>query len=601
MATTPPPYDPNNPNDPRNDPRWQREAARAQAKANRQAWRDYSRAQREQWRAYNRSIYRTSIVGPILLITLGVLFLYEHFGPLSMGEFMDRYAKWWPLLLIGIGVVRIIEWSVVRNRTYDGVPVRYVMGGGTRFLIFLLIFLGIGFSFSHGARWNWSGDSWEKVYGNKHESDPAPLLQSIPAGATVSISNPYGDVTVNGLSDDGQMHINAHNEVWVRNDNDAESKLKALASSVKTDGNTIAVTVPSNDTAHADLTVSLPAGTLVTVNADHGDVHVGDMKSNVTVNSNHGNLQVKAITGNVALRSNYKDSDISVANVQGNVALEGKGDEISISQVQGAVAIRGEYYSTIRVQQVSSLVTFKSMRTDMSVARLDGQLEMGNGDDFRLEQVVGPVSISTKSRNIELTRVTGDVNISNSHGSVTVAAVKPTGAVNISNSDGSVTVSMPQSAAFTVQADTSDGDVHSEFTLSSRSSENAGSLSGNVNGGGKPVRIRTSHGDITLQHGDMPALPNVPAPPAPPAAPAAPAPPSIGVSAAQEGISDALREIEGEIAQAQKALSEAKTPEDKRAAQIQLQALKSAEQSLKSAAKQTSTTTTKKKQQSDSY
>lgn len=43
------------------------------------------------------------LVGPVVLITLGVLFLADHFGwGLSFG-------KLWPVLLIVIGIVKLVE------------------------------------------------------------------------------------------------------------------------------------------------------------------------------------------------------------------------------------------------------------------------------------------------------------------------------------------------------------------------------------------------------------------------------------------------------------------------------------------------------------
>ncbi len=45
------------------------------------------------------------MLGPILLIVIGVLFLLNNLFP---GEF--RFARMWPIILIVIGLVKVLEY-----------------------------------------------------------------------------------------------------------------------------------------------------------------------------------------------------------------------------------------------------------------------------------------------------------------------------------------------------------------------------------------------------------------------------------------------------------------------------------------------------------
>ena len=132
------PFDPTNVNDPRYDPsrdprydpRWQktqqrmwRDQQRMQAgqerayqRAQTAAWKAQAKAQRDQYRAYWRGQRRTSLVGPLLLIVIGVVFFLVHTGRIAMFAFFTWYAHWWPLLLIVIGVLRLAEWAYDRSR-----------------------------------------------------------------------------------------------------------------------------------------------------------------------------------------------------------------------------------------------------------------------------------------------------------------------------------------------------------------------------------------------------------------------------------------------------------------------------------------------------
>ena len=85
MASYPPPGVPPVP-PPGYDPREQRRFFRDQARAQRAAFR----AQRDQVRYQMRSMRRGSVLGPILLIAIGVMFLLIQTGRLDH----DRFWGW---------------------------------------------------------------------------------------------------------------------------------------------------------------------------------------------------------------------------------------------------------------------------------------------------------------------------------------------------------------------------------------------------------------------------------------------------------------------------------------------------------------------------
>src|SRR6185437_11609572 len=107
MASYPPPVPPPG-YDPRDQQRFMRDQMRAQARAQRDAFR----AQREQMRYQMRSMRRGSILGPILLIAIGVIFLLMQTGRIDRTHFWGWYGHWWPLLLVIAGCAVLAEWAV---------------------------------------------------------------------------------------------------------------------------------------------------------------------------------------------------------------------------------------------------------------------------------------------------------------------------------------------------------------------------------------------------------------------------------------------------------------------------------------------------------
>ena len=108
MAAAPPPFTsgPSGPGSP--DPR--------------QQWKAQRRAAKEQWRAqraYYRGWRRPSIVRPLVLIAAGVVALMIEAGTISGYEFWDWYIRWWPLLLIGLGLALLGEWWLQQGDPYS--------------------------------------------------------------------------------------------------------------------------------------------------------------------------------------------------------------------------------------------------------------------------------------------------------------------------------------------------------------------------------------------------------------------------------------------------------------------------------------------------
>ena len=121
-------------------------------------------------------------------------------------------------------------------------------------------------------------------------------------------------------------------------------------------------------------------------------------------------------------------------------------------------------------------------------------------------------------------------------------------------------VTLPEKARFTLNAETSDGDTHSDFEGSDTHGGH-GMLSGSFNGGGAAVKLNTSHGDINVNRNSIAALP-----PAPPAlrlsVPAPPEPPSWTNGSAAESVADAQKEAQEAIREANAELEDAKRKRD---------------------------------------
>jgi DUF4097 and DUF4098 domain-containing protein YvlB len=404
------------------------------------------------------------------------------------------------------------------------------LGGGVIFLLILLAVAGSWLRYTDdGLAWKnrYFGPGWmglQQMMGDEHDADDSANA-AIAAGTMLVIRNPHGDVTVTGSSDDGQVHVSVHKQVWAWKESDADDKQRNLQPEFSNDGGRLVLNVAAVQTGQADLTIQVPSETGLTISADHGNVSVNDLHAAVTISANHGDVDLGGIDGAVTLHVNYDDASLTAHNVTGGISIEGRAGDISATDIVGPVSLQGDFFGTTDVQRVNGAVRFESSRTQFEVTRLDGEFEVAGGPDLTASGMVGPVVLKTRDRNITLDRVAGSVQITNRNGSVDVTGAPPLSTMVITNQHGSVDVGLPENQGFDLNATTKHGEMENDFALTAEGSDNQRTLNGSVAGGGPAVTISTTDGDVTIRKSTVEALPATPPPPPePPAQGAGPEP-----------------------------------------------------------------------------
>jgi hypothetical protein len=515
MSSFPPPPPPGQypPVYDRNAMRAQRDMLRAQARAQQAQQRAY----RHQLRAQRRSMRRGSIVGPLIVLSVGVVFLLSQIGTISWGRSLEWYGRWWPAVLIAAGIVLLLEWAIDQQREVGTGSTR-VVGGGVIFLLILLALAGLSSrAVEYGLDWrdHTLGNGytkWDHLYGDRHDADSS-MNWSMPAASTMVIRNPHGDVTVSGSSSDGQVHVNVHTQTYAWKDSDAAQKTKELQPTFSSDNGVLSLNVNSVEGGESDLTVEIPRTAPVTIQADRGDVTVNEMSASVTVSANHGDVDVSGIDNSVTLHVNDDDSSVTLHSIRGAVSVEGHSGDIEISEVTGDLTLQGDFFGSTHLEHINGAVHFNTTRTQFSAARLDEEFSV-DSDSLNANELLGPVILKTENKNITLDRVQGSVDVSNRNGSVELTNAPPLDAITVHNQHGSVDVGLPGNVGFEVNAQTKNGDMENDFGLTPEGSDGAHTLRGRVGTGGPTVTIATTDGDVTIRRSSVAPLP--PTPPAPP-------------------------------------------------------------------------------------
>jgi DUF4097 and DUF4098 domain-containing protein YvlB len=517
MASYPPPPPPPPPG---YDPRAQRQFYRAQVRAQ----RDAVRAQSYQIRAQMLGLRRSSVLSPVLLIAVGVVFLLIETSRLDLSRFWDWYGHWWPLLLVGAGIILLAEWTFdqIHLRDPERQPYRRSVGFGVFLMLFFLVLAGVVASNTHDypsgysklfPGWHFDQEDLDEFFGDKHESDQT-LDLAFPAGGSLAVMNPRGDVTIDGTSDDGRIHVSEHKQVYARTDPDADSKAQQLSPAVTSEGSAVSINIAALDGARADLVLTVPAAAAIRVTANRGDIHVASIKAPVAATANRGDIELSAITGPATAHINSGGSSISAHSMGSGIAIEGHAQDVTLSEIAGAVSITGEFFGTTHLEHINGTIHFHTSRTDFQVARLDGEAEITPRSDLSADQALGPLVLTTSNRNISLDRISGAVAVADRNGTIDLTAAPPLGTIDLEDRNGSVKLILPERAGFSVQANTTNGEIYTDFPLPTSGSESRKNISGTAGGGGPMVHITTTNGDLSIDKGTVAPLP--PLPPAPP-------------------------------------------------------------------------------------
>ena len=481
MAAAPPPYSPRD--------------ARRQARA-------MAQAQRAQYGYLRR---RPSFVSPVLLIAAGVIALLLETDRLDPERFWPWYARWWPALLILVGLGLLGEYILDRNNPQMG---RRSIGG-TIWLIVLLSIVGASNNtVLHGRSWSeelWHdmGDhgDWLSMMGGEQHTEDHTLVRPIAPTATLTIENARGDVqvAVATVGSPSEVRVEAHQVVHSNAGQAARHEFEITRPVLIAHGSDVTIASAGSEGASVDLKVTVPAGVALVVRTSHGDVTLSGVRRDVLVNDAHGDVTVDDLGGGVRIQMDH--GNVIAHGIAGDLAIDGRADDVSIERVKGRTLLDGDFFGDTKLESVSSLVHFHSSRTDLEIPRLGGEMTLDSGG-LRLVNPSGGIHVMTRSKDIEITDLVGNAQVENNNGDMDVSTAMPLGNLQLTDRTGSIKLTVPSNASFSIHGVTGEsGDLSTDFSLQNQSNSDQKSVSGQVGQGGPHLELIADHGDLTLRRG----------------------------------------------------------------------------------------------------
>ncbi len=439
-----------------------------------------------------------SIFGPLVLITIGVLFLLRTMGVIPHQTFHWWFVHYWPLLLILWGVGKLVEHIWARQH---GEPAPNLGAGAVIFLIFFIV---VGMGATRTANWNWGrlGNDWNfdtdfNPFDTRYEFTDN-FAQPMQGASEIKIVSNQGDITVTP-SEDAQAHVVIKKVVH----SDSQESANKLSNSVQPrftqQGNIWLLDLTNGEAEHMrfDLDLQLPKQTALSLSTHRGNLSVSERVGNVDLSSDNGNVSVDQIKGATTLH--VRNGSVTAKGVTGNVLVDGEVDDGNIADVTGTLEFNAGYNGTVELSHIAQQLHFKSVRTDLQLAKLEGEMTMGHGE-LRANSVDGPVKLNTRSNEVHFEDVSGAVIIENRNGLVEIGAKTPIGNIDVNSERGGIQLDLPEDASFKLDAQSISGNIDvSDFSVNVDNRSQNAVAHGTVGKGGPDIRLRSDRGTIQIR------------------------------------------------------------------------------------------------------
>ncbi len=434
---------------------------------------------------------RRSFAGPLLLVVVGGLFLWRNLHPET--QIFDLVAEYWPFLLIAWGLIRLLEVLLSEGQRHFGLT------GGEVVLVVMISLFGLGLFEVHqrGIRFT------PEIFGEQYDY-PVSAHATAMGVKRIVFENPRGNIRVTG-GDTQEITVTGRKLIRTYSRTEADRTNGNTPVEIVPQGDSLTVRsnqdrVPENQRMSDDLEVTVPRGVAIEARGQTGDYEISDVAGNLDLTSGRSDVRLSRIAGNTRLEIGRSEV-VRAADMQGDIQLDGRGSDIEMQNVSGQVTIHGAYVGTLDFKNLSKPLQFEGARnTELRVAAVPGSINMDLGG-FTARDVVGPVRLVTRSRDIRLEGFTNSLNLETERGDIELQPGRnPLPKIEVHSAVGRIDLVLPDKAGFQLLATAERGDATNDFgpPLEKQVEGRTSTLKGSV-GSGPMIRITADRGSVSVR------------------------------------------------------------------------------------------------------
>ncbi len=142
----------------------------------------------------------------------------------------------------------------------------------------------------------------------------------------------------------------------------------------------------------------------------------------------------------------------------------------------------------------------REVRYDITVPRAMNVDVTNTNGSIHVTNVTGVLELDTTNGKIEVNGCAGSIDASTTNGSINAELVKVVkgGTLSLETTNGRIAIALPRDVAADVDARTTNGAIRTDLPVTTMHL-GRNSLRGSLNGGGTPLRMRTTNGGIEIR------------------------------------------------------------------------------------------------------
>jgi Toastrack DUF4097 len=204
-------------------------------------------------------------------------------------------------------------------------------------------------------------------------------------------------------------------------------------------------------------------------------------------------LQLGTSSGDIIL-SGSPSENLILDTASGKISLDGyRGKQLSTDSSSGDHEIFNIEVDALNISSTSGDVTVHSGKLVQSI------INTSSGDVTLEKTSSANLKIDLTSGRAKLEKYSGNLDFSSSSGSLMASFESVGNEIRANSSSGDITLIFDADDGFTLNADTSSGDIDIEFPVTMTGNFDKDQFQGSVADGGGRVSIDTSSGDITIK------------------------------------------------------------------------------------------------------
>ena len=319
------------------------------------------------------------------------------------------------------------------------------------------------------------------------------LEVSIPKSVELQIRNLYGEVRVTNM--EGKLNVSTtHNPIEIRD-------------------------------CMGDVTTSNRYGETRIINLSgkvtvdsRGDVYIETVKGDVTVSNKYAPVVISGVDGKVSVSNT--DQNVKISKVSQPVVIDAPGAPVQVSDLRSTLKVSTSHrnaeitnvdsdvdlqskYSTITLKDIKGNVDIGSNTDRITADSVGGHLNLNaRGSGIVANNIRGSVEIRTTLKDVVVNGFSGRCNVSNEYADISLStAALSTEGVAITGHNGRIELSLPQGAAFEIDAVAKNGRVVSEYP-NLQSPQNSGgneTLKAKLGSGGPKITLNTDNSNIHIR------------------------------------------------------------------------------------------------------